>query len=177
MILILSGTNRPGSNTRKVAEYVQQAMKGITQEEVKLLSLADVPNSIYHNQMYSADDMPEEIVAIQEEYILPADKMIILSPEYNGSFPGALKLFVDALSVRKYAENFKGKSAALIGVASGRAGNLRGLEHLTGFLNYLGVHTYPSKLPISSIGEVLVDDKVNEPTQKAINELLKEYLA
>ena len=177
MILILSGTNRPGSNTRKVAEHVFRVCKELTKEEVKLLSLEDVPRSIFHDQMYSGDDMHEEIIAIQEEYILPVNKMIILSPEYNGSFAGILKMFIDALSVRKYAENFKGKSGALIGVASGRAGNLRGLEHLTGLLNYLGMHIHPYKLPISSIGDVLGDDDIlNEQCQVAINDLLEVYL-
>ncbi|MDG1101168.1 MAG: NAD(P)H-dependent oxidoreductase [Saprospiraceae bacterium] len=176
MILILSGTNRPGSNTRKVAEYVLKATKEITGLEVKLLSLEDIPYSIFHDQMYSGDDMPMEIIAIQEEYILPAEKMVILTPEYNGSFAGVLKMFIDALSVRKYAENFKGKSGALIGVSSGRAGNLRGLEHLTGLFHYLGMHIHPAKLPVSSISEVMNDGKLNEPTQEAINELLKGFL-
>ena len=176
MILILSGTNRSGSNTRKVAEYVLETAKGMTNEEVKFLSLENVPHSILHEQMYTGDLMPDEIVAIQEEYILPAKQMIILSPEYNGSFAGVLKMFIDAMSVRKYAENFKGKSGALIGVASGRAGNLRGLEHLTGLLHYLGMHVYPTKLPISSIGEVLVDDQVDASTKEAIKSLLEGYL-
>jgi len=157
MILILSGTNRKGSNTGKIAKYVNQAIKEVTDEEVKFLSLEDVPNSIMHDNMYSGDHMPAEIAAIQDEFIFPADKWIILSPEYNGSFAGVLKMFIDAISVRNYADNFKGKKGALIGVASGRAGNLRGLEHLTGLLNYLGMHIHPSKLPISSIGNVLVD--------------------
>lgn len=177
MILILSGTNRSGSNTRKVAEFVMEAIKSIADEEVKFLSLEDLPHSILHDRMYKGDDMPEEIIAIQEEYILPAKTMVILSPEYNGSFAGVLKMFIDAMSVRKYTENFKGKSGILMGVSSGRAGNLRGLEHLTGLLHYLGMHIHPTKLPISSIGEVMVDGELNESTQLAIIALLKGYWA
>ena len=177
MILIISGTNRKGSNTRKIAEHVSQVAKELTSEEVKLLALEDVAPLIDLKNMYSGDDMPKELVAIQEEYVLPADKMIILSPEYNGSFSGILKLFIDVMSMRKYAENFRGKSGALIGVASGRAGNLRGLEQLTGLLNYLGMHIHPSKLPISTIEKVLGgDDTPDEGTQKAINGLLTAYL-
>lgn len=177
MILILSGTNRKGSNTRKIAEFVSQSAKSISDEEVKMLSLEDVVSSINLDNMYSGDDMPKELVDIQEEYILPAQKMIILSPEYNGSFAGVLKLFIDAMTMRKYPENFKGKSSALIGVASGRAGNLRGLEHLTGLLNYLGMHVHPSKLPISSIEKVLGENNLpDEGTQKAIGDLLTAYL-
>jgi NAD(P)H-dependent FMN reductase len=48
--------------------------------------------------------------------------------------PGSLKLFIDACSVREYKQNFKGKKAALVGIASGRAGNLRGMDHLTGVM-------------------------------------------
>lgn len=177
MILILSGTNRKGSNTRKIAEYVTQVAKEVSSEEVKFLALEDVAPLINLENMYSADDMPKDLVAIQEEYVLPANKMIILSPEYNGSFSGILKLFIDVMSMRKYAENFKGKSAALIGVASGRAGNLRGLEQLTGLLNYLGMHIYPSKLPISSIEKVLGDnDTPDDGTQKAITDLIKGFI-
>ncbi len=177
MILILSGTNRKGSNTRKIAEYIYKSITDISSEEVKFLSLEDVSASINLANMYSGDDMPQALVDIQEEYVLPANKMIILSPEYNGSFAGVLKLFIDAMSMRKYAENFRGKSSALIGIASGRAGNLRGLEHLTGLLNYLGMHVHPSKLPISSIEKVLGDnDTPDESTQKAIMDLLNAYL-
>lgn len=178
MILILSGTNRKGSNTRKIAEFVTQSVKSISDEEVKFLSLEDVVGSINLANMYDGDNMPKELIDIQEEYILPAQKMIILSPEYNGSFSGILKLFIDIMTMRKYPQNFRGKSSALIGVASGRAGNLRGLEHLTGLLNYLGMHVHPSKLPISSIEKVLDDDNnPDESTQKAINDLIKAYLS
>jgi NAD(P)H-dependent FMN reductase len=97
-------------------------------------------------------------------------------PEYNGSFPGSVKLFIDACTVREYSRNFKDKKAALVGIASGRAGNLRGMDHLTGVLNYLGMTVMPDKLPISSIfklkngnGEVTDEDtlKIMEAHAKA----------
>jgi chromate reductase len=82
----------------------------------------------------------------------------VVSPEYNGSFPGVLKLFLDALSVKDYKKTFSGKRVSLIGVASGRAGNFRGMEHLTGIFNYLNMIVMPNKLPISSV-EKVIDEK------------------
>jgi hypothetical protein len=38
------------------------------------------------------------------------------------------------------------------------------------------MHIHPAKLPVSSISEVMNDGKLNEPTQEAINELLKGFL-
>jgi NAD(P)H-dependent FMN reductase len=82
-----------------------------------------------------------------KDFILPAQKFVFIAPEYNGSFPGILKVFLDAIP----PEMNRGKKSALIGVSSGRAGNLRGMDHLTGILNYLGMHVHPNKLPISSV--------------------------
>jgi len=94
---------------------------------------------------------------IQDNYIKPASKFIFIAPEYNGSIPGFLKLFIDACEVKPC---YHGKKACLVGVASGRAGNLRGMDHLTNILNHLKMTVYHNKLPISSIGN-LVDEKGN----------------
>lgn len=177
MILIIAGTNRPNSKTRIVSEYIYNTIKDVTNEEVAFYSLEDMPASVLHAGMYEAEGQDSELSRVQDDYIIPADKWIVVSPEYNGSFSGILKLFLDALSIRKYSSTFKGKEVALLGVSSGRAGNLRGMEHLTGFMHYLGMHVYPTKLPISSISTAL--DENNVPTiitQAAINALLESYL-
>lgn len=160
MITIICGTNRPNSMTQLIASYIREDLKGRTDKEVKLLDLHDIPHEAYTPSMYSSEAVHSEIVKVQEEMIFPADTFIIVSPEYNGSFPGVLKLFIDAISIHRYKENFQDKKAALVGVSSGRAGNLRGMEHLTGLLHYLGVDVKPFKLPISSIASH-VDENQN----------------
>lgn len=178
MILVLSGTNRPSSKTRIIAEHIVTRIKSLTKEKVSLISLEDIAADIYHHDMYAAEAMSDELKSLQDDIFIPSSKLIVVSPEYNGSFPGSLKLFIDALSIRKYAENFKNKHVALVGVASGRAGNLRGMEHLTGLMNYLGMHVFPNKLPISSIEKQLDEESnLNEATQEAISNLLKGFLA
>lgn len=158
MILVISGTNRPNSKTRIVADYVYDYLKKHHKEEIRFFSLEDLPQEILHNAMYESDNIAESIVAIQEDLVIPSSRWIIISPEYNGSIPGVLKLFIDAISIRKYSDNFKGKKAALIGVSTGKAGNLRGMDHLTSMLNYLNMHVHPEKLPVSGIHNILDDD-------------------
>ncbi len=46
MITVVSGTNRPGSNTRKIAVLIQEMLEGAG-EEVALLDLADLPAEIF----------------------------------------------------------------------------------------------------------------------------------
>ena len=178
MILILSGTNRPKSKTRIIAQQVyDQVLSQSNGEEVVLYSLEDMPVDVLNDSMYMAANQNKVLTEIQDQLIIPATKWIIVCPEYNGSFPGILKLFIDALSIRKYAETFKGKKVALIGVSSGRAGNLRGMEHLTGLLNYLGMYVFPSKLPISSIESAMdTENNLNEETKNALLSLTQSFI-
>jgi NAD(P)H-dependent FMN reductase len=114
---------------------------------------------------------------MQDQYLIKAEKLIFVSPEYNGSFPGSLKHFLDVFSVREYKPTFSGKKAALIGVAGGRAGNLRGMDHLTGVLMHVGTSVYPNRLPLSSIGNHVENDRLTEVSiQKTIDGQIEGFL-
>jgi len=175
MITIISGTNRPNSKTFKVASICMKYFKsqGMSAD---IVDLSQLHHDYLSNQMYIPKD-DSELSLVQDEKILPSDLLLIISPEYNGSFPGVLKAFFDALSVRKYNETFKGRKVALLGVAAGRAGNLRGMEHLTGFLNYLNMLVMPNKLPISSINNQFVNEnELNDETMKTLSSFLDEVV-
>lgn len=176
MITIISGTNRPNSRTEFIAQNLFQLIGKFTDQEVNLIKLSEVDPGFVHPMMYSADFQHPELSKIQDEQIIPAKKWILISPEYNGSYSGIGKVFVDALSVRKYKETFKGKKIGLVGVASGRAGNLRGLDHLTTAFNYLGMHVFPNRLPLSQIEGVIKDDTLNEDTINTLNAFLKDFV-
>lgn len=179
MITIFVGTNRRNSRSKLIGEYLQNALQQQTEETVALFDLADLPADMLHADMYSEAGQSKALAAIQDEYLVPANKFYFILPEYNGGIPGALKLFIDACSIRKYSESFHGgKKAALIGVSAGRSGTLRGMEYTTGFLNYLKINVLPNKLPISSIETLLTDDQLtDENTKKALAEQATEFLA
>lgn len=151
MVTIISATNRPESNSLKIAQSYSQILEkqGVRS---KVLSLEKVPVDIAFNELFSRRS--GKFQELLDKYIIPSQKYVIIAPEYNGSFPGILKTFIDAM----HPELLRGKKVALVGVSSGRAGNLRGMDHLTGILHYLGLHVHPNKLPISSVLSML-DDK------------------
>ena len=66
----------------------------------------------------------------------------------------------------------------LTGVATGRAGNLRGMDHLADVLNYLKITVHPNKLPISVVNSVVGSDGkiIDENTLHAINQQLDEFI-
>ncbi len=171
MITVVSGTNRQNSNTLKVTNnYISMMEK--QRGSPKMLSMESLPHDIAFKDLLGI--RTKEFQQIINEYILPMDKLIIISPEYHGSFPGILKVFLDAL----HPDLLKNKKVALIGVSTGRAGNLRGMDHLTAIFHNIGMHVHHFKLPISSVLN-LMDAQGNfkdEGTIKVINRQIEEVL-
>ena len=164
MYTIVSGTNRAGSNTLKVAKEYQRFLKekGI---DANLLSLEGLdllnPNGQYHQ--------------IEKDIIIPTRKFLFIIPEYNGSYPGILKLLFDT---GKSHSTWWHKKALLTGVSTGRAGNVKGMEHLSSVLNYLKITVYPDLLPISAV-DTLMDVKgrfTDADTIKVINNQLDSFI-
>lgn len=162
---IISGTNRKDSNTLKIAEVYRELLKeeGI---EALLLSLVG---------MNTLERTPE-LKDVEKKYLIPATKFIFIVPEYNGSYPGVLKALMDNSDIEKA---WWGKKALLTGVSVGRAGNLRGMEHLTGVLHYLKMTVYHDKLPISVVNRLLDGQgKLTDPsTLKVVRKQLEEFIA
>ena len=170
-ITIISSTNRPDSNTEKVANYYLSALKS-KGAETELFSLKDLPECILHSDLYGKRS--SEFQEIIDKYVDKQNKFIFVAPEYNGSFAGVLKVFLDAIPPRMWTEN----KACLVGVSTGRAGNLRGMEHLTNILNYLKINVYHNKLPISRV-DTLMDAQGNltdADTLKVIDWQLEGFL-
>ena len=166
MITIISGSNKSGSLTRKVAlNYFNRISE--TGQSVKLLDLEQVDFAFVSPSMYEKEKS-EYIKNLQAEYFSPASVFVFVVPEYNGSFPGILKLLIDSLEVRSAFEN---KKAALVGVATGRAGNLRGLDHLAGILHHMHVMIIPGNVLISRAAEELDagGNFVHDATRKLVD--------
>jgi NAD(P)H-dependent FMN reductase len=83
------------------------------------------------------------------------NKLVIITPEYNGSFPGVLKAFIDGLP---YPGGIRGKKTALIGLSNGGQGGLLAMTHLTDILMYLGSVVLPQRVRLPFIGKDLNDD-------------------
>ncbi len=179
MICIISGTNRENSFTYSIAEHIYHELKRIDGVDCMLLDLCLLNGQmVVQAPMYYQKHQDDIVRIIQEEYIIPADKFIFVVPEYNGSISGILKFFIDAISVRRYKENFGGKEALLVGVSSGRAGNLRGLDHLTGILQYLDVIVAPYKIPISIITKIYDIESgkfIDKDTKEMLNGQIQRF--
>src|ERR1700712_2063434 len=146
MITIISSTNRRGSSTLKLAKYFYKRFleKGA---EAELLSLSQLPPNLIATDLYG--QRSKEFEPIQE-IITRTEKFFFVIPEYNGSFPGVLKVFIDACS---FPESFYEKKAALVGLSSGKYGNIRGIDHFTGICHYMHLNVMHLKIHIGNINK------------------------
>ncbi len=164
MITVISGTNRPGSNTRKIAVLVQEMLQE-TGEEVTLLDLGELPPEIFAESSYASK--PTSFAPFQEQ-ILKTEGVLTVLPEYNGSFPGVLKYFIDML---RFPESLYEKPAAFVGISSGRWGGLRAVEHLEMIFQYRHAHLFGRRCFIPDVRRAL--DENGRLTDAEIEERLK----
>ncbi len=161
-IRIIAGTNRPGSNTRKIA-----AIASRLHHNAPVLDLAELPGEIFSPSSYAMK--PPAFIENFSDPVLSADGLVIVTPEYNGSLPGVLKYFIDML---KFPESFEGKPVCLIGLAAGMWGALRPVEQLQAIFGYRNAHIFPTRVFIPGVGEKL--DAAGQLTNPDVLQRLEE---
>lgn len=156
MIEIIAGTDRPNSNTLKVARFMETLyaeMKIPAQLlDLRELKLADVDGGDYNaGAKGSFKTLVDRVTA--------ADGLVVVVPEYNGSFPGILKLFIDYW---RYPQTFESRPIALVGLG-GRFGALRPVEHLQQVFGYRNAFLFPTRVFITNIKDSFKDGTVADP--------------
>lgn len=151
--VIIVGTARDGRKTGLVAEAVQQEFS--EDHDVKVFDLKDreVPPM---ERRLQYDESPPEDVKEFSEMVKWCDMLTIVAPEYNHSFPGALKNLLDYL-YPEYAD----KAFSYVTVSGGGFGGVRSQSHLHDVTLALGGRPGPS-LPVSNVGDHFSEDEVSE---------------
>ena len=164
MYTIISATNRIGSHTEKVSKQYQDILKqkGV---DAKIFSLKNL-NVLERNP---------DFLKAENDFLFPAEKIIFIIPEYNGTFPGVLKAMIDISDVKKA---WWYKKALLVGISTGRAGNLRGMDQITASLNHMKMTVHYNKLPVSVIDKIMNEGGTitNKSTLQAIEQQLDEFI-
>lgn len=148
MITLVAGTNRPGSNTRKVTARIEEMYRQLS-VPLRLVDLADLPPEIFDPSSYASK--PASFKPFTDA-ILESSGLVIVTPEYNGSVPGVLKYFIDMLP---FPESFERRPVCFVGLAAGMWGALRPVEQLQLIFGYRNAYVYPERVFIPGIGTAL----------------------
>jgi len=118
-ISIISGSHREHGQSLKVARYVQQLLdKGLC-DESWLLSLAGNPLPLWDEGVWDGDPEWEARLNPMRKHLAASDGFVIISPEYHGQVPAALKNFFLLFGKAQLGH----KPALIISVSSGRGGS------------------------------------------------------
>ena len=141
-ILGISGSLRRGSHNRKLV----RAASGLLPPEVELVEwdgLAGLP--AFDEDL---ENTPPEAVRAFFDVIEGADALLIATPEYNASLPGALKNAIDWAS-RPFPENvLRYKATAVIGASTGLFGAVWAQAEVRKALKASGAHVLETELPV-----------------------------
>jgi len=157
MVTIISGTNRPESLSIQISKIYQEILKEKGAES-RIINLLDLPKNFIQTALYGNAGKDEHFNSFRE-IMHVSEKMVFIVPEYNGSFPGVLKAFIDGLI---YPTTFQDKKAALVGLSSGVQGGGLALSHLTDIFNYCGMNVLALKPKLSRIEENLTENKLSD---------------
>ncbi|MBU62622.1 MAG: hypothetical protein CMI26_08980 [Opitutae bacterium] len=148
MITIIVGTNRAGSVSAQVADFVAKVYDELGINN-RVLDIADLPPETFSPNAYV--EKPPRVVEFTEQ-ILSSSGLFVITPEYNGSMPGALKLFIDMLP---FPESFEDRPVSYIGISAGQFGGLRPVEHLQQVFGYRNALNFPRRVFIPGVGSVM----------------------
>ncbi|HEX8568284.1 MAG TPA: NAD(P)H-dependent oxidoreductase [Pyrinomonadaceae bacterium] len=126
---IILGTNRKERKSVFAARWLMQEMSKNAGIETRLFDVSDfaLPQDDYGTEI--KDAFPE-----WRDAITRADGLVIVSPEYNHGYPGALKSVLDLL-LKEYIH----KSVAFVGVSAGPWGGTRVIEAMVPMVRELGL--------------------------------------
>lgn len=172
MIYIISGTDRADSRSLVLAKQLLSFYK-LNKAEAKVLDLQKLPLHTLHNLSYNQEAINKEL-KITFDSVAKAKALHIVCPEYNGSYPGILKFFIDYC---KFPETFEGKCLAFVGLG-GRFAGLRPVEHLMQMFSYHRAILYPDRVFVSDVwnsvkDQRLVDDNVSELLSKQVKSFIE----
>ncbi len=126
-IPVILGTSRPGRQSEKVANLIVKTSKEIPNIVTSLIDPLDFHFPYDGNDSENKDPRYTEITD-------KADGFIIVTPEYNHSFPGTLKRMLDS-----ELKNYIHKPVAIAGVSNGIFGGARAIENLLPTLREMGM--------------------------------------
>ena len=149
-IPVLLGSVRRGRQSLRVARFACDRLQGAG-AEAPLLDLAEYTLPIMEERLHLLDDPPPGLVRFSTA-ILEADAVVVVSPEYNGSMPGALKNALDYIH-----GEWNRKPVGIVTVSAGGFGGVQ--VHYFLQLLFLRLKALPvAGMPVSNVSRTFSED-------------------
>lgn len=170
-VVIISGSPRTDSLTKRVALHLLTSLEEKTQHEVDLIDLHQWNLPPIETVFTSVDNTPDAFKSLSKK-IFEADAFILVSPEYNGSYSPALKNLLDHFPKQHH------KPFGIVTASPGAFGGIRAAQQLLLLVPALFGITSPYLLVVPAVDKKfnaqggLIDEKF----QNSIHNFITEFL-
>ncbi|MEX1267614.1 MAG: NADPH-dependent FMN reductase [Balneolaceae bacterium] len=169
-IAILLGSVRMGRQTHKAAYYLADKLEN-RNIEADLLDLAEIPLPVMGGQANETET--EENISIISSLLNDADALILVTPEYHGSFSGVLKNALD-----HFTPEFRKKPVGVVAASAGRMAGINASTQLQHVILSMGAYPMPLKLLVPGIHEAFDEEFIprNEKIVTSAEKFLDEFI-
>jgi NAD(P)H-dependent FMN reductase len=167
-IPVLLGTPRKARESDDVARWVLSKLEERDEIETQFFDVRDFHLPVDHYGQEIKDQFPE-----WRDAIVRADGLVIVTPEYNHGYPGALKSVLDLL-LREYVH----KAVAFVGVSAGPWGGTRVIEACVPMVRELGFAVTFSDLNFPGVASKFDDSGklLDDAYEKRVKDFLDELV-
>lgn len=151
-VLVLLGSVRRGRLSDRVAAFVMARLARLDGVTGSLADLAAIDLPVMEERLGRVDPAPPGLVELGEA-IAAADAVVVVSPEYNHGYPGALKNALDY-----FLPQFKRTPVALVTVSAGGHGGVNAWAQLVTVLVFMGAIVLPQAVAVSKVHEAFGGD-------------------
>ena len=145
---LLLGSVRMGRRSEAVAKYLLSKLETDPRFRPELLDLATYRFGLLEQRPQEMAEPPEALDAFSQR-LREADALLIVSPEYKGGIPGALKNAIDLLE----SGILRRKPVGICTVSAGGFGGLQCLLQLRLTVFALGGVPIPESIAVSRVQE------------------------
>jgi NAD(P)H-dependent FMN reductase len=146
-VLVILGSVRLGRNSERVATFVMERLAATPDVTATLADLATFNLPVMEERLGRVEPTPPGVSELGAA-IAAADAIVIVSPEYNHGYPGALKNALDY-----YLPQFRRTPVALVTVSGGGHGGVNAWAQLVTVLTFMGAIVLPQTVAVSKVHE------------------------
>jgi NAD(P)H-dependent FMN reductase len=157
-VLVLVGSLRAGSTNQQLADAAIAHLPSDV-EGIVFARLADLP---HYSEELDHDDALPEIARDLREAVADSDAVLLVTPEYNGSLPSAVKNAVDWASRPRGASSIAGKPAAVIGASGSPRGAQWAREDGVKVLKVAGADVLEDTVGVGASFQAFVDGRLTD---------------
>lgn len=151
-ISILYGAVRPTRKSFRCALALEAALHHTGRCQPMILDLQDFNLPVMHERYFEMKEPPAAVEALHLA-LEQSDGLVFLSPEYNGSYSGALKNAVDY-----FRPEFSKKPIGVATASSGKFAGINASHHLQALVLHIGGYGLPRKWMVAEVEKSIAED-------------------